>query len=495
MMLPPLTLPNPETVAFLQAISTDEEDYQADILQARRYNDGQQFVALTDRLREFLGGDASNDQEDWKRLRLNICRIVLTAVVDKLIVSGFDTDEQPRQEIGPDGEVRTVKPVAAYAWRLWQACKMDSKQRTVHQEALRDSEAFVIVDWDNTRKRPRFTPHQRFIDQSIDSRTGADVGDGCKAYYRNDDPDQDLLFVTKRWTEVSYPMGNRTTRQRLTVYYADRIEKYAGFPGAWKRTVDSDTEPWPIPWLDRQGRPLGIPVAHFRSTAGMEAREAWPLQNAINKALVDLMAESDIAAFRILAAFGWKPVDSDGNALEIEPGTWVGSESKDGRIQEIAGADLTQFLNVIDSLMLKAAIATDTPAERFVTTRQVSSEGTQKEQNAPLLNKARSRQGDLGDGWESLISIAVRLENTFGRGGLAEDVGISTQWQPLEARDEKAELEQAKLRKDLGMPVELVAEGLGLSPAQIDLWRAELERRQETAAAISAPQGDGNAAA
>lgn len=468
------TIPNPAAIAFMAAQSDEEEDYQADVLQARRYDGGQQFVALTDRLREFLGGDAANDQEDWKRLRLNICRIVLTAVVDKLIVSGFDSDEHA----GGDG----TKPAAAYAARLWQLNRMDAKQRKVHEDALRDSESFVIVDWDNTKARPRFTPHQRFVDISAGTGAFANVGDGCRAYYRNDDPDQDLLFVTKRWTEVSYPAGQRATRQRLTVYYPDRIEKYAGIPGAWQKTVDNDAEPWPIPWLDRRGRPLGIPVAHFRSSAGMEAREAWPIQNAINKSFVDLMAESDMAAFRILLAFGWKPVDENGNPLTIQPGVWQGTATPGASAQAIPGGDLSQFLNVIDSLLLKAATVTDTPVERFITTKQVQSEGAQKEQHAPLLNKARARQGELGNAWEDVMQIAVRLENTFGKGGLPEDATLQTSWEPLEARDEKAVLEQAQLRKALGMPIDLIADGLGLTQAQIELWKADAAALQARAA-------------
>lgn len=489
-MLPPLTVANPETIAYLRALVDDETDYQADMQQARQYDAGQQFVALTDRLRTFLGGNASDSAADWKRLRLNICRIVLSAVVDKLIVHGFDSDEPARTVVAPDGTPQTVKPVAAWAWRLWQLNRMDAKQRRVHKMTLRDSEAFVLVDWDLTTGRPRFTPHQRYIDASV----GGD-SDGCRAFYRNDDPDQDLLFVSKRWTEVIYAAGRRQTRRRLTVYYPDRIEKYAGVIGAEKPTVDADNEPWPIPWRHADGTPMGIPAIHFRSSAGMEACDAWPIQNAINKAFVDLMAESDMAAFRILLAFGWTPVDKNGNPLAIEPGTWLGSEKPDATVQEIAGADLSQFMNVIEGFMFWAATVTDTPASRFITTKAIAAEGTQKEQGAPLLNKARNRAGELGDAWENVLSIARRLQNTFGTGpALDETPQLSAVWAPLEVRDKKAELEQAVIRKALGMPIRLVAKGLDLTQDEISAWVAEVELRASVAAAAfggdAQPQGD-----
>src|SRR5690349_8386439 len=185
------TISDPVAASLLMAQTTDDDEYEFDILQSRDYDAGRKFVALTDRLRMVLGGDATDASADWKRLRLNICHITLSAVVDKLIVSDFSSDEP--------GD---AKPVAAYASRLWQLNRMDAKQRTVHEEALRDGESFVIVDWDSTKARPRFTPHERYVDQSAGTLTLANVGDGCRAYYRNDDPDQDLLFVTKRWTEV-----------------------------------------------------------------------------------------------------------------------------------------------------------------------------------------------------------------------------------------------------------------------------------------------------
>ena len=485
----PITLPtSPETLAFLQAESNEEADYQLSIQQARDYDDGRQFVALTERLREFLGGDTANDAEDYKRLRLNICRIILAAVVDRLIVAGFDTDETPQEQPAVDerGQPTTklIKPVAAWAWNLWQRNRMDAKQRRVHEAALRDSESFVIVDWDNGSKRARFTPHVRFVD--VSGATGADVGEGCRAFYRNDDSDQDLLFVTKRWTEVMHTAhGTRNTRQRLTVYLPHEIRKYAGFPGAWKPTQDADSEPWPIPWLDKAGQPLGIPVAHFVSSAGMEASEAWPIQNAINKAFVDLMTESDMAAFRILLAFGWKPVDSTGAPLSITPGTWMGTEKTGATAQEISGSDLSSFINLIESLMLWAAQTTDTPTSRFITTKQVASEGTQKEQNSALLTKARNRQSELANGWTHAMYMAMRLENTYGAGGLDEQAFITTTFEPLEARDEMAELERAQLRQALGMPISIIAKELGLTPEQTSDWEEAAEQRAAQALALA----------
>jgi hypothetical protein len=496
-MFPSLTV-FPEALAHLRALAADEEDYQADVLQARQYDAGVQFVHLTERLREFLGGDVDNTIEDYDRLRLNICRTVVAAVVERLIVSGFDTDEEGVSVavVGEDGteSTTTEKPLASWAWRTWQRNRMDAKQRRVHEACVRDSESFVIVDWDSVNGMARFTPHLRYVDQSLTTHTGADVGEGCKAFYRNDDADQDLLYVTKRWTEVYYEAGQRKQRQRLTMYYPDRVEKYAGTASNWRPIQDEGDLGWPIVWQDSVGAPLGIPVAHFRVSSGMEAREAWPAQNAINYLCVLELTAGDATAFRILIALGWEPRDADGNPLPIAPGTWVGTMKADGKVEVVDPADISGISNLVEAWVFRAAMATDTPVSRFITTKAIASEGTQKQQDGPLVNKVRGRQGEIGNSWEDCLMIARRLENTFGVGGLDERPMFSTTWEPAEVRDEDAELARAAKKQSLQIPIEEIWADLGYPADKIALWKAQADarREEEMALATKQPSANGN---
>lgn len=500
-MLPRLTIPSPETLAFLSSLAADESEFQADVLQARKYHDGEQFVALTERLRQFLGGNTSDTSVDHKRLRINVTRIVTTAVTERLIVSGFDSNEQGiaqpiLDETGAEKTdpatgaalAETIKPAASWAWQVWQANRMDAKQKRVHEATCRDSEAFVIVDWDNEAARPRFTPHVRFIDQSVGTGSSADVGEGCRAFYRNDDPDQDLLYVTKRWTEVLIQDGRRVQRQRLTIYWPDRIEKFQGFTGAWQPVMDEGDASWPIDWRDSAGLPLGIPVAHFISSAGMEAREAWPAQNAINYLAVLELTAADMTAFRILVAIGWEPTDADGNPLTISPGTWVGTTKADGKVQDIPPADISGISNLIEGWILRAAMMTDTPISRFITTKQVSAEGTQKQSDTPLVNKIRNRQGELGNGWENVLKIAIRLANTFGGAGFDDSILLYTKWEPAEVRDRDAEIARAQKLLALGVPFRQVAIELGYDAALVDEWVAQKEAQRQEEMALAAKQ-------
>ena len=166
------------------------------------------------------------------------------------------------------------------------------------------------------------------------------------------------------------------------------------------------------------------------------------------------------------------------------------ARSRDGRVDTIPAGDLAQFLNLIKSLMFWAALVTDTPVSRFITTKQISSEGSQKQGDNALLTKTRNRAGELGNAWEDCLRIAMRLENTYGRGGLDEQVMLTALWEPLESRDETAELERAALRKELGMPIQLIGRELGLTQEDIAAWQEDAEQRATVAVAAFGQQGD-----
>jgi hypothetical protein len=470
--------------------ATADQEYLTDMQQQRDYFVGRQFVHLTERMREFLGGNVGLISQDWRRLRLNIYVTVINAVIERLIVSGLTTDEQGttthlKDDTGAvirdaQGQpaVGLAKPLADWAALTWRKNRMDARQRWLYEMTLRDSEAFVVVTWDDTAKIARFIPHPRAI---TDGRTGSAFG--CTAFYRNDDPEQQLEFVTKRWQEVSYDTGSRVVRERLTIYYPDKIEKYAGQGQTWNAILEAGDPGWPIRWEDKAGAPLGIPVVHLRSMAGFEASEAIGPQNAINKTIIDLLAAGDLTAFRIMIALGWKPVDDDDNPLPIDPGTWVGTERQGASAVVVPGADLSTISEQVYNWIQWAAMVTDTPVARFITSKQLAAEGTQKSQDGPLLNKLRMRQSELGNGIEDLLAIARRMHNAFWATPLLdEDAEITTTWEPLEARDEDAELTRADIKVNkLQIPAAEVWGELGYSEAKIAQWKAEAEQRKQEA--------------
>ncbi len=475
---------------IMDRLSSDTA-YAKDLQQQRDYWAGKQFIQLTDRMRQYLGGETSLTSEDFKRLRLNIFVTVINAVVERLIVSGLTTDEQGQtaplkddkgaviKDVNGQPAAGTVKPVAEWAMTVWRKNRMDARQRKIYEAALRDSETFVLVSWDDAAQIPRFIPHPRYI--GAQQTKDAD-NFGCIAFYANDDVEQPLEYVIKRWQALSYEGGARRVVERLTVYYPDQIEKYEGFEGAWTPTTDAGDPGWPIRWVDpTTSEPLGIPVVHVRSTAGFEAGEAIGPQNAVNKTIIDLLAAEDLTAFRIMIALGWKPVDDAGNPLPIDPGTWVGTERQPSSAVVVPGADLSNISEQVYNWIQWAAMVTDTPVARFITSKQLAAEGTQKAQDGPLLNKIRMRQSELGNAIEDMFAVARRLHNAFWSApALDTEAEITATWEPIEARDEDAELNRADIKVNkLHIPEYVVWGELGYTEAQIAQWKIEAEQRKQ----------------
>jgi len=457
-------------VAYAGWLAQEEQRRQEGIVLARLYYAGEHDVPLTDRQKEFLGfQDGGNE-----RFALNYCKTIVRAIAERLIVAGFSGN-------GPAGAAFSEQ-----AWAWWQANRADGLQGRVHQRTVRDGEYFVFVDWDAAAGRPVWRLHPRYTDATVQG-----TGFGCKAFYPDGDPDQQMEYASKRWTEtVTDERGRRETRQRMTLYHPDRVEKYilatTNSEAGWVPYAEDDGQ-WPLPWIDRQGRPLGIPIVHFRNNPDLQTElwDAIPVQDAINKCALDILATADATGFRMLVALGFYPTtdglppESDGsNYLEVHPGCWIGTTKApgDANVFALDAADLRPMIELLLEMVLDLARVTDTPVSRFQPTRQIAAEGTLKQQEGPLLAKVRDRQTSFGNSWEDVLYLSRRLANTFGGAGLDEDVLLSTQWEPAETRDEKAFLEGLALKRDkLGVPQVMIWREAGYSQEEIDEMMASDE--------------------
>lgn len=449
---------NPADLAYLAALAADEKAYQRMIVRARKYHAGDQPVELTDRMLEFLGITSAEPS-----FILNVARLVVMAAAERMKVTGFDSDEEPS---GADG----VKALAAWAWERWQQNRNDGIQDEVHTGAIRDGEYFLLIDGDDLNRRARFTPHQRYTDVQ---EAGGD-GYGVRVFYENENESGPIAYATKHWSEKrTIADGShirRVTVKRLNIYWPDRLERFEMVKGEWK-------DIGVVPWLDLARQPLGVPIVHFRNAdMRCEAADAWPIQDAINKAFVDLVAAEDIAALPILVFFGFHPTtdgnppaEDGSNALHITAGGFVSTSRKAGEagVESVGGSDLSPLLAAIQSKIMWLAGVTSTPPARFQITGQIARAETLKEQETPLLAKLGPKQTLFGNAWEDAFYLARKIENTFYGGTLPEDIILSTQWAPTATRDEKNEREGLILEKELGIPEEKIWAKLGYSQWEI----------------------------
>lgn len=437
---------DPVEMAYLDWLVEQMQADEESVLESRNYYNGVQEDFLTPRTREFLGLHKDNP------FTLNVCETVVSAVANILNVIGFDTDEEADQ----DG----IKHQAAWAAEVWRKNKMDSLQDVVHEFTLADRETFVIVEWDSELDFPRLIHNQRFVGVEA----GGD-GMGVWMVYENDDIYQRPLYAVKQWVETIWTNAVPRTNVRRTVYYPDRIERYL-YDFGWKRFEQEDV-PWPQPHTDSLGQPLGIPVIHFKNKGYRpEHWKAIPLQDAINKTLVDILGANDLTAFKSFFAFGFMPTtdgkaptEDGSNAMTIGPGVINGVAGKppdQASLQEISGADNTPLMDALKDLVTLTAQITDTPVSRFVVTAQVASEDTIKAQTEALEKKGEDRRGLFGDAWSQAMAIARKYDNLYGTASLDETVDLSPIWKhdrslnELQTKGESLKIPQEQIWAEAG---------------------------------------------
>ena len=472
---------DPETtiqISMLEARIQANIDHQRNIQRAKDYYNGKQTVFLTNRMREYLnlpnrsrdtkaavqsylGANNINRNTVVDDFHLNIVQTIVMAVLDELSVNGFDTSEKAKT----DG----TKEQSAWARRVWDANKMSTRQHEVHLGALRDHESFVMVDYDHDdmdddemdKDIPRLTYHEYYIDQDA----GGD-GDGVLLVRENDNPDGEVICAVKEWTCKE----DGKTMRRRNVYYDDRVEKYYRDPD-WKPYFDEEApDVWPIPWIDAKGKPLGVPVISFRNFGGVpEAWEALNVQDAINKVMLDVLAEAD-GAFRMFFMSGTygtsdgQPPKSDGsNAISVSPMSIIGmGNNPDAKVIPVEGGDPTKLMASLKDIILIAAQITGTPVSYFVTTKQIAGADTLKGQDKPLTKKVEKRKDIFGQSWADVMTMARRVANTFGGAGLDESISFYTNWKMV------FDLETiAMMRTTLGLPYETLWRIYGMSEEQI----------------------------
>lgn len=436
-------------VQWLYNVEAERHDWYANF---RDYYDGDHETQLTDRMAAYL--QVKSDEE----FNANYCPIVVDALAERLIVTGFTCDDEAQAEL---------------FGQWWAVNRMDAMQGIVHTATVRDGDAYVLVEWNEQDGRPVFSYELAF-----------DGTEGAELHY--EDERNKPVFASKRWR---VKVGNGTGHvRRLNVYFPDRIEKYWSdqdqFEGAWQQ-YHEDGQPWPIPWVNRQGAPLGIPLVHFKNAdegynyGQSELRSVVPLQNALNKSLIDLLAAADTTAFRIFWMLG-----DDPSALKVAPGSWVYSERHPGgdsgaSVGFFPGEDLSPLIALKDSFAIEVARTSRTPLSYFQISGQRAAEGTLKQEESGLLAKIAHRQTSFGNAWEDVLSMARRLANVYGSGSeLDETAIITTQWAPAATRDDKIEAEVAQIKAGLGVPQEQLWSELGYSAADIERM-LEMKQREQ----------------
>lgn len=415
----------------------------------RKYYDGDHDQAFdTDKFKEAVSEAFKKFAEEY---RLNLCPAVCDAVKDKLIVENF------RVESGEND-------LPVEAWKIWHNNRMDIRSGEVHTEAVKTGDAYVQV-WADPEQNITIYPQK---------------ADRCFVVYDEESPGK-ILWAAKYWF-----MPDK--RVRLTLFYPDEVQKYVS-----KKKVDKSLPQKASDYVEYTDEgssviknPYGkVPIFHFANNGETgqrgksELADAIPVQNSLNRTVMDKMVAMQFASFLQRWAIGIESnYDDEGN--EISPfisgveKVWT-TENPDAKFGVFPSTDLTQFLAVKDSAIIDMARVTGTPLWYFVQTNGGFPSGEAlKKSETRHINKVKDRMKTFGQTWGDVMAFALMMENK------GKDIRLFTDWVEPEPISRKEELENIILEKEVGISDEqaLIEAGYGEEDVKKFL-KAKAEKSEE----------------
>lgn len=461
-----------ERFIHLQALVDRQKEENKRTKSLRAYYDGAHPILLTQRQEEFLGALLSD--EIPFTFAHNLLRTIVDTLRERLCVSGFEVHPSDDQQEAGEQE----GALAAEFWRWWEDSRLDSAQNDLYLASLRDGRAFIFVSYNVEEDRPEFVVHQ------VDDGTS-----GVRVHY---DPENSkrMLFAVRYWWTFNPLKPGQTGIERKTVYLPGEIRKYqrdSRTENDWIAVQDDGDAGWPLPWVDAQGQPLGIPVIPFANPGGSEIAQVVGLQNALNKTWLDLIAGADAHGFPLLVAEyaerqQFATVDDedlDGpDELLIAPGRLL--EIDNGTVRRIEPANLSQIIEVIWTLTTAISGVSRTPQYylRPVGGGEVPSGESLKQLESGIVNRAQERHLVFGQSWQDVMRMAYKVQRMFGGRSLPEFrrlPTVHTQWRDPNVRNEVNEAQTAKLHQDMNVPQDEVWQRLGYTPEQIEKFKRQKE--------------------
>lgn len=374
---------------------------------------------------------------------LNLCPAICDAMRDKLVITGF------RVEADAGGDELPTE-----AWKIWQANRMAVRAGEIHKEAMINGDGYAIV-WVDEQKQVTIYPNK-----------AANV----TAYYDEESPGK-ILWAAKHWLTSE-------KKFRLNMYYPDRIVRLISS----KKSEDGQLpEAKDFEAFDRDvANPYGVvPVFHFANNGSIggfgtsELHDAIPVQDALNKSVLDMLVTMEFASYRQRWAAGIEiEIDDEGKAKPpftagVEK-LWI-TENAETKFGDFEVTDLEQFLKVKDGFRTDIATVTGTPLHYFMLTgASFPQSGISIEKlESRFLGKVRDRMNAFGAVWENLMAFALTIENK------GKDIRLFTEWQDPAPLSQKEQLDNIAIKKDLGITERQALIEAGYGEGDIETMLAE----------------------
>jgi hypothetical protein len=497
-------------IAFMQHETDEETELQARVIKAREMYEGYVDEVLAEKTAAGLVGTEAADFE-----AVNLMAIALNTKVRRLNLQAIiATPPEDPEEVKAKAE--ELDKQNAFLKRVFTENNVDILQKDLHRWIERDGEAFLIVEYDEEKVweddpdgqgLPLLYIHERYTSAGAKWKDFQGSNEGCKAHYRNNDHNQQLAMVSKRWVETIYENDEPVEVQRMTLYIdrqvelAARIEKYyIDEKGEWAQYQDELDAGWPIWWTEGGGTnpeaSLPLPVIHFRNEQlSPGQKKLWGIQMGMDQVFSSLLVAETMTGHQLLAAFGFypttdgKPAEEDGsNLMQVGPRQIIGNPNKSPReagIEAVQPASVEPLLNGLDKLAIYASFVGGLPVANFVFSKAVASSETLRQGDAELIAQVNEIQTLHEVAWGKVFKLCRWLDSIYGSSGGEWDrtIGLQGNWAPPERRDINYLKLEAEAKRDAGVPeAQILAEVYGYERKQAQQFI--LEDQAETAAGV-----------
>lgn len=407
----------------------------------------------------------------FRHLSYNKCAPVINAFADRLIVTGWENENAPKDAPNEAGASKR-DPIEQAAIDLWKANTMPTQQHEVHAEALQEGISYVIVWPDPETNIPVFAPN---------------TAERVFVLFNDDNPS--LIDVAVKAWRVD--RGEDKGRWRLTIYDDEQVTRFISRSKGKElpKKIESfgpyeDDSPPEVP------NQWGIcPVVPFRNnpTVGglgvSELRDIIPLQDGLNKSVADGLVGAEYQAFRQRYVTGLEPEYDPETGKEI-PRLISGVDRvwqlpNGSTAGDFEAADLTQYTAAQDSWETKIARTSNIPVHWLTQTGSFPSGESLKTAEDPFVKKGEKQQGSFGNSHAAVMRLGL-----IQQGYAPEDVaGLTPIWKPMASRSDLEFWQIAQGKLAAGVSAAQVQAEYGYTPDEIAEFataaQAEAEQQAE----------------
>ncbi|WP_436776040.1 phage portal protein [Yinghuangia sp. YIM S09857] len=383
----------------------------------------------------------------FERFSDNFCGLIVDSLAERMRIEGIRMTEEP----GADKD----------AQEIWQRNSLDADAPSAHLDALVHGESYGVV-WGDSDGQP-IVSVESAENVAVHMRPGSrrDVVAALKVY--SDE------WGTERSTLVLPTSVWQSTQTRA---------------GHWAEPIYSRNPLGFCPVTAIQNRP------RLSGKAFSELKSVIPLQDAVNKVVIDALVASEYAAWPQRYVTGMEiQEDSDGRPVEpyrLAIDRLLQAEDPNTRFGQFDPANLANYVTLVEMLVQHLASTSRVPFHYFLLNGGQSPSGEAiTSAEAGLVAKARERMIYFGEAWERIMRhcFAV-LGDPRARAYSAE-----VMWGDPEYRTESQHIDALTKLRTLRVPLLQLWQDAGYSPQQIARFPAMLTDESRFVGELGPPAG------